>query len=87
MSHPAGAQEDCFCKRDGEFETEWQNEAVCPHCGYRHRDSWEFYTQGDCDDIEVGCHSCGKDFSLSRHVSVDYSTHKIKESEAKPGKR
>jgi hypothetical protein len=69
---------------DRSFETEWQNEAVCPHCFYRHQDTWEFYTSDDGDDIEASCHQCGKDFGLTRHVSTDYSTKKIKESPASP---
>lgn len=52
------------------FEHDYEDEVVCPHCGYEHGDSWEM------DDGEHDCPECEKSFHLERHVSVTYSTRK-----------
>jgi len=53
-------------------------EIVCPACGYKHSDSWE-YTD---DEGKIDC-DCGATFYYRRDVSIDYSTW-IKETPA-PG--
>lgn len=63
------------------IDTERTDEITCPHCGYEHRDSWEWHSDGGCyeatDDFECG--SCEKTFLVSRHVpSCYYSSEKIK---------
>ena len=45
-------------------------EAICPHCGYEHRDSFEM-SEGDRE-----CSDCGRSFDLVRNVSITYSTSK-----------
>jgi hypothetical protein len=50
---------------------------VCPHCGYKDRDSWEIdFGLGMDGDAEVQCHFCGEDFIASRIVTVKYCTKK-----------
>lgn len=44
---------------------------VCPHCGYKFRDSWEFR-----DAQEVDWCECGKSFFMVRNTTVTYSTRK-----------
>lgn len=61
------------------FDTEYQNDAVCPYCGYRHQDTWEFFCDDENLQREVDCQSCGKTFLLVRHVSVEYTTCVLKE--------
>ena len=56
-----------------EYDHKYTHEPVCPHCGYVHRDSWEWHG----DDGEYDCGSCEKPFSYSRQVSITYSTSKI----------
>jgi transcription elongation factor Elf1 len=47
---------------------------VCPYCGYTHIDSWQFPS----DYETLLCSKCGKKFSYTRHIDVQYSTKKIK---------
>lgn len=59
-------------------DTKYTNLPICPHCGHLERDFWEIDFGGGLDgDTVVGCGSCGKDYALSRHCSVSYSTSKI----------
>lgn len=51
-----------------EIEHEHTEEVVCPHCGYKHEEYWEF-ENGDYD-----CAECGKWFTVSRNVSVTFTT-------------
>jgi len=53
------------------FETDYEDDVVCPHCGYKHGDSWEM------QDGKHDCPECEKPFDLERHVSVTFSTSKI----------
>lgn len=62
-----------------EGDTSYTDEIVCPYCGLEHTDSWEL----DSDDGEYTCERCEYEFSYSRNISVDYSTHKIDKEEAK----
>jgi len=55
-----------------EFDTEYTDEMVCPHCGHEQMDSWEHHD----DDGATECGECGEEFDYSRHVSVSYSTSK-----------
>ena len=52
-------------------ETDYTNEAVCPHCGYKHSDSWEL------SDGEYDCGDCGRKYIITRNVEVTYSTDKV----------
>ncbi len=53
---------------------------VCPHgCGYVERDAWELdFGPGGEGDTVTACARCGADYRVSRHVSVSYSTGKVK---------
>lgn len=55
------------------IETDYQDEIVCPHCGYRHRDSWEV----NSDDTNLECEDCGKEFLMTRVTEVYYTTKKV----------
>jgi hypothetical protein len=56
--------------------TEYTTHAICPHCGYEDKDSWEIGDGGE-GDFEVDCGHCDKPFLCSRQVSVYYSTKKV----------
>lgn len=59
------------------LDTDHTHNAICPHCGYEHRDSWEFnFGPGLEGDGDVDCHSCSEPFMCSRHVAITYSTSK-----------
>lgn len=51
------------------IDHESTGEIVCPYCGNEYSDSYEYGDHGSTD-----CEECGKWFSFSRHVSVDYTT-------------
>ena len=65
-----------------EIDHDMTHEAVCPHCGYEHGDSWEFGGQSGRDVGHVDCMDCGKPFSWSREYEVTYTTRKVAESTA-----
>lgn len=46
---------------------------VCPHCGYKERDAWEWGSAYDSGD-KAWCGSCGREFFATRNVSVSWST-------------
>ena len=58
------------------FNCQGTANAVCPHCGYEDHDSWEIGCADD-GDYEATCNSCGEDFSMSRTISVSYTTTKL----------
>ena len=55
------------------YDTKYTNNAVCPHCGYVHLDSWEFELDGE-EESEMDCHSCGKEFLVCREMTITYNT-------------
>ena len=54
-------------------DTEYTIYAICPHCGFEDRDSWEI-GDGEEGDFDVDCSSCDKPFRCSRHITVRYTT-------------
>ena len=60
------------------YDTKLQAEPVCPACGHRHRDAWEWHFDGDMDgSAKRECDACGAEFQCDRIVSVDYTTRLI----------
>lgn len=50
---------------------------VCPHCGHVMKDAWEL---GEPERTrEVDCGACDEPYLVSGHVSVTWSTCKMKE--------
>ena len=61
-----------------EIDHEFKDNIVCPHCGFEHRDSYEWGQWNDeCGEGE--CSECEKPFKWSREISVSYSTKKLGE--------
>lgn len=56
-------------------EHEYTDKAVCPHCGYVNRESYEL-GDGRLDDGHTECGSCGLPYTWSRYVTIQYSTEK-----------
>lgn len=46
---------------------------ICPHCGHHDRDAWEIDFSRN-ETKTVACNSCGKDYRVTQHLSVTYST-------------
>lgn len=57
-----------------EYETDYTNFMVCPHCGHKHRDSWEIFPNSE--DGEYDCEECSKRFLWHRLIEITYSTKK-----------
>lgn len=47
---------------------------TCPYCGYEHQDSWEIAEF--CQDEEVACQVCQKNFYFQKVVITAYLTYK-----------
>lgn len=62
--------------KDFKGDTSYTSEIVCPYCGHKVMDSWE-YNSRTHDDID--CSDCGKNFDFEVHMSVDYSSSKKEE--------
>lgn len=63
-----------------EIDHEFTDNAVCPYCGHENLDSWELGDRGDDECGEDECGKCGKEYTWTRHVTVDYSTKKLGEA-------
>ena len=50
----------------------------CPHCGHIERDAWEI-DFGPCLDGDKlhTCNACDRNYFLSRHVAVSYSSRPL----------
>lgn len=60
-----------------DFEPEdkdYENNLICPYCGYEDKDSWELSD----DDEEHECGRCGAVISYQRVVTVEYSSSPVK---------
>ena len=53
------------------IDHEFTDEIVCPHCGYKFEESWEWEDEG-----EATCYGCEQDFTFERHTTVEYTTEK-----------
>ncbi|GBF73076.1 hypothetical protein PA598K_01361 [Paenibacillus sp. 598K] len=57
----------------GDYDTEETVYAICPHCGYRDADCFEWTP-------DVHTHNCGKcnhKFTYERHVEISYTTRRV----------
>lgn len=61
-------------QEDEETETDFEDEVVCPYCGYRMQDDCgDFVSEGSG---EYDCPECGKTFEFEAHIEVTYSTRR-----------
>jgi len=65
------------------FETQWQNEPVCPHCSHIRRDAWEIdfgsFPEGE---TTITCGNCDNEYVVSRHVEITYCTSPKEKSDS-----
>ena len=54
----------------------YEKEIICPYCGYKFQDSWEFNDE-DGKEQEVDCPECDKEFTMWTEVEITYSTRKM----------
>jgi len=59
--------------------TERTNAPSCPYCSHIETDAWEIDFGSAVLDGDTchTCNSCGREYNLSRHVSVSYSARPI----------
>nr|DAT67846.1 MAG TPA: hypothetical protein [Caudoviricetes sp.] len=55
--------------------TEYENQIVCPYCGHKDNNSWEF-SGSDGEELEHDCPKCGKTMICCRNVQITYSTYR-----------
>lgn len=55
------------------IEHKYTDEIICPYCGYKFSDSYEF----NLDSGDLECYHCEKEFFYERNIKVNYSTSKI----------
>ena len=63
-------------KKIAEFngDTQLCDEIICPHCGFRHEDSYEL---ADSDGEEIECDECGNKYILLVDICISYTTKKL----------
>lgn len=58
-----------------ELDHKYENNAICPYCGFIDQDSWEI-GDGDEGDFDSTCGHCEKEYRVSRMTRIEYSTSK-----------
>lgn len=53
------------------IDHEFVDDVICPHCGHKFSDPWEFE-----DGFELDCYECEKPLRIVRHEIIKYSTRK-----------
>lgn len=57
-------------------QTRYEDTIVCPHCGFRFDEPYEFFSNGsECAETE--CERCGKPLGIVQHVSIKYSAREV----------
>lgn len=57
-----------------DIDHEYTKHMICPYCGYKQRDVWEFI--GNNEDGDTDCGGCDKPFRWSVHRTETYTTKK-----------
>lgn len=61
------------------MNTQYEDNITCPFCGYVDRDSWEVDFGGMEGEEKLECGECQKEFVVTKHIEVTYSSQIIKE--------
>lgn len=59
-------------KENEEIETCFEDDIICPYCGYRIQDDECYYEREGYGEDE--CPECGKAFYFQAHIQITYST-------------
>jgi transcription elongation factor Elf1 len=57
---------------DGEVNTDYTRELVCPYCGHVESDSWQIHG----DRGWTSCSDCVETYEYIRNVKITYCTNK-----------
>jgi len=61
-----------------EFDTIYIDDGiVCPYCGYKDEETWEYPVSSDDDEALVTCVNCDKHFTLNLSVDYYYTSTKV----------
>lgn len=63
-----------------DFDTIYTDDPVCPYCGHSQVDSCELFCDSD-ESAETWCQHCEKEIIIFRHISVNYSTYRVNDTE------
>jgi transcription elongation factor Elf1 len=55
-------------------DTNYKENATCPHCGYENTDSFEYSLERDEQSVVTFCGSCEGDMEVTLHIEYRYST-------------
>jgi len=50
-------------------------EIVCPHCGEKQSDSWEYFA-GQTESVDIECEMCERPFHVQQFVDISYTSSK-----------
>lgn len=66
-------------------DLKFNEQPVCPYCGYIRQDAWEINFGSNLFDGEAGiyCGECGKEYRVCREVEVTYSTYTLESLQPK----
>lgn len=77
----AKGNEQAKIERDYEDKHYNTSNIVCPYCDYEEEDWWEVISDSDNDYENIECCECGREFEVSIHREISFSTNPIDESE------
>jgi len=65
---------------DGKLEVEDTSDPVCPYCGEKEPEWWDFGAgnlNSDGDTIRITCRDCEKEFEIEINITYSFDTRKI----------
>lgn len=60
----------------GDFDTEYTDEPVCPVCGCKQQDLFEYSDVLDDGEHEMDCQNCSTQLLIETVVTTYFTTHK-----------
>jgi len=61
------------------MDTEYTDFPICPHCGHRHRDVWEWdFGAGIEGATDKDCDQCNKPFFVAKFARITYTTKALR---------
>jgi hypothetical protein len=65
---------------EGKLTIKYTQEPVCPYCGYREEEWWDYNTLTDNDDEDIfTCGHCENEYNVTIHIDPNFTTSKIEE--------
>lgn len=64
-------------QEDEETETYYEDEVVCPYCGYRMEDDDNYFVREQVGEYK--CPECGGTFRFETNIEITYSTQRMEQ--------